>query len=114
MIRKEQPSLLEQLSKAINIDADTLDVAFVSSLPIQVHDVTSNQRFVQEALEAEVNKELVAKTVKEMKGQPWEEVYAVCVSMRRIELTAARSLWQKHAAAYLGTPLGTDLCASRI
>ena len=79
MISKDQPSLLEQLSETVNIDADTLDAAFIASLPITCHDVTSKQGFVHEALVAPVNKEIVERTVREMKGQPWEEVYAVCV-----------------------------------
>jgi hypothetical protein len=42
--------------------------------------MTSNQRFVHEALTAEHNKEIVEGAVRELKGKGWEEVYAVCVS----------------------------------
>ena len=85
MISKDQPSLLEQLSETVNIDADTLNVEFIAGLPIRCHDVTSNQGFVHEALTAPVNKELVERTVREMKDAPWEEVYAVCVGLRSRE-----------------------------
>lgn len=68
------------METALNVDADALDAKFIWGLPIKVHDVTSNQRFVHEALVADVNKEIVGRTVREMKGKSWKEVYAVCVS----------------------------------
>lgn len=80
MTQDGRPSLLEQVETALDVDADTLDAKFISELPIKVHDVTSNQRFVHEALVADVNKEIVEQTVREMMGKPWQEVYAVCVS----------------------------------
>ncbi|ORY25073.1 putative transaldolase [Naematelia encephala] len=77
MISKSEPSLLEQLENSIAVDADTMDPAFIASLPIQCHDMTSNQRFVHEAITAPHNRDIVHKTIKEMKGSPWEEIYTV-------------------------------------
>lgn len=80
MLQKNEMTLLEQLEEHLNVDCDTMNADFIKSLPITCHDMTSNQRFVHEALTAEHNKQLVENTVKEMKGKSWEEVYAVCVS----------------------------------
>ena len=82
MSSKSETTLLEQLEGSISVDADTMNADFIKSLPIKCHDMTSNQRFVHEALTAEHNKEIVETTVREMKGKSWEEVYAVCVCPR--------------------------------
>lgn len=81
MLQKADATLLEQLEGSIAVDADTMNADFIRSLPIKCHDMTSNQRFVHEALTAEHNKEIVEGAVKELKGKSWEEVYAVCVSL---------------------------------
>jgi transaldolase len=73
-------TLLEQLEEHMNVDCDTLDPIFINSLPIKCHDQTSNQRIVHEAIVAPENARLVEDTVKELKGQPWDEVYVTCVS----------------------------------
>ncbi len=80
MINKTPTSLLEQLNSHLCVDVDTMDSDFVRSLPITPHDMTSNPRFVYDALIDPRNKEIVEGAVKEMKGKSWEEVYAVCVS----------------------------------
>lgn len=73
-------SLLEQVEEYLNVDADTYDSDFIKSLPIVPHDATSNQGFIHAAITDPINKEIVDRTVRELKGQPWENVYAVCVS----------------------------------
>ena len=77
------PTLLEQLNTLIAVDADTLDAAFIASLPTKLHDMTSNPRFILEALLAPENKEVVEGVVKDMKGKAWDEVYPYLVSDRR-------------------------------
>ena len=74
------PTLLEQLNTSIHVDVDTMDSDFVKSLPCKCNDMTSNPRFVHDALVDPRNKGIVEGTVREMKGKPWEEVYASCVS----------------------------------
>lgn len=74
------PSLLEQLEQHLNVDCDNLDPAFIQTLPIRPHDQTSNQRIVHEAFVAPENKEIMEKTVKDMKGSSWDDIYVVCVS----------------------------------
>lgn len=81
MLQKAEATLLEQLEGSIAVDADTMNADFIRSLPIKCHDMTSNQRFVHEALTAEHNKAIVEGAVKELKGKSWEEVYATCVSI---------------------------------
>jgi hypothetical protein len=109
-----RPSLLEQLSQTVNIDADTLNEQFIASLPIRCHDVTSNQGFVHEALTADVNKELVERTVREMKGAPWEEVYAVCVCPPcDLWLMSGCAIRQECVASHLWPSARPDVCSSR-
>jgi len=73
------PTLLEQISKHLAIDADVVDPELVSSLPIRPHDMTSNPRFIHDQIVNPVNKALVERTVGEMKDKPWDEIYAVLV-----------------------------------
>lgn len=89
MLQKAERSLLEQVEGPLAVDADTMNAEFIKSLPIRCHDMTSNQRFVHEALTAEHNKEIVEGAVRELRGKGWEEVYAVCVSASSI-LSAGR------------------------
>lgn len=74
-------SLLEQLEEHINVDCDSLDPAFIKTLPIKCHDQTSNQRIVHEAIVAPENAHIVEAVVKEFKGQAWEEIYVNSVSV---------------------------------
>lgn len=73
-------TLLEVLEDHINVDADSLDPAFIKSLPVRCHDQTSNQRIVHEAIVDPVNAAIVEKTVRELKGQPWDEVYVLALA----------------------------------
>ncbi|CAK7202228.1 hypothetical protein SEUCBS139899_004950 [Sporothrix eucalyptigena] len=73
-------TLLEVLEDHINVDADSLDPAFIKSLPIRCHDQTSNQRIVHEAIVDPVNAAIVEQTVRELKGQPWDEVYVLALA----------------------------------
>ncbi|CAK7236014.1 hypothetical protein SCUCBS95973_009462 [Sporothrix curviconia] len=52
----------------------------INSLPIRCHDQTSNQRIVHEAIADPVNATIVEKTVGELKGQPWDEVYVLALA----------------------------------
>ncbi|RSH93055.1 hypothetical protein EHS25_007408 [Saitozyma podzolica] len=80
MIQGPQRTLLEQLASYVAVDADTLEVDYITSLPITPHDVTSNPRFVHDQLADTNNKEMVEQVVKELKDAPWEEIYAVITS----------------------------------
>jgi transaldolase len=80
MIQGPQRTLLEQLASYVAVDADTLEVDYITSLPITPHDVTSNPRFVHDQLADTNNKEMVEQVVKELKDAPWDEIYAVIVS----------------------------------
>lgn len=73
-------TLLEVLEDHINVDADSLDPTFIKSLPIRCHDQTSNQRIVHDALIDPVNAAIVEQTVRELKGQTWDEVYVLAVA----------------------------------
>ena len=73
-------SLLEQLEEHVNVDCDSLDPIFIKTLPIKCHDQTSNQRIVHEAIVAPENAHILEAVVKELKGQPWDEVYVGAVS----------------------------------
>lgn len=72
-------TLLEQLEEHINVDCDTLDSGFIKTLPIRCHDQTSNQRIVYDAIVAPENQSIVEGAVRELKGQPWDEVYVLAV-----------------------------------
>lgn len=73
-------SVLEQLEDVVAVDADTFDTDFIKSMPFKPNDATSNQGFIHAALVDPRNKEIVDRTVAELKGESWEAVYAVCVS----------------------------------
>lgn len=97
MLQKNETTLLEQLEGHVNVDCDTMNADFIKSLPITCHDMTSNQRFVHEALTAEHNKELFESTVRELKGKSWEDVYATCIARfakRVLPLISGRVLAQ--------------------
>jgi hypothetical protein len=83
MISKSSPSLLEQLEAAgVKVDVDSMDPKIAAGLPFTPHDMTSNQLLVNEQLQNPENKELVEKTIREMKGASWEDVHTVLVSER--------------------------------
>lgn len=73
-------SLLEQLEQHLNVDADTYDSDFIRSLPFTPHDATSNQGFIHAAIIDPRNREIVEGVINDLKGESWEQVYAVCVS----------------------------------
>jgi hypothetical protein len=77
-------TLLEQLEERVAVDADTYDADFIATLSIVPHDATSNQGFIHAALVDGRNVDIVERTVRELKGQSWENVYAVCVSAIRL------------------------------
>ena len=73
-------TLLEVLEEHINVDCDSLDPAFIKTLPIKCHDQTSNQRIVHEAIVAPENAHILESTVRDLKGEPCDEVYVTAVS----------------------------------
>ncbi|WVQ78620.1 hypothetical protein IAT38_000706 [Cryptococcus sp. DSM 104549] len=78
MISKPSPTLLEQLEAAgVKVDTDSMDPKIAANLPIKAHDMTSNQLLVNEQLKNPENKELVEKTIREMKGASWLDVHTV-------------------------------------
>ncbi|KAH8896622.1 putative transaldolase [Thozetella sp. PMI_491] len=80
-------TLLEQLEEHINVDCDNLDPVFIKSLPIKCHDQTSNQRIVHDAIVAPENAHILEATVKDFKGQPWDDIYVN--TLARIAATVA-------------------------
>ncbi|ORX33818.1 putative transaldolase [Kockovaella imperatae] len=78
MINKPTPTLLEQLENSgVGVDVDAGDPEVAKSLPFKPHDMTSNQILVHERIIAPENKELVEKTIKEMKGADWKDIHIV-------------------------------------
>lgn len=73
-------SLLEQLEEHVNVDADTYDSDFIRTMPFTPHDATSNQGFIHAAIIDPRNREIVEGVIKDLDGESWEAVYAVCVS----------------------------------
>ena len=92
-------TLLELVEQHIAVDCDTTDVNFVKTLPMKCHDMTSNQRFIQDAIVDPKNKGLVEQAVKDGRGGDWKDTYAIIVSVER---TATRV----PAALQLLNPLG--------
>lgn len=82
MINQREVSLLEQLEAAgCGIDVDAGDPEVARSLPFKPHDMTSNQILVHERIMAPENKELVEKTIREMKGADWLDIHITLVSI---------------------------------
>ncbi|GFZ45842.1 hypothetical protein JCM24511_03574 [Saitozyma sp. JCM 24511] len=117
MISKSSPSLLEQLEAAgVKVDVDSMDPKIAAGLPFTPHDMTSNQLLVNEQLQNPENKELVEKTIREMKGASWEDIHTVLTARfakrvfphiqgRVLAQTSPRNAYDKdkivaHARAY--------------
>ncbi|WVQ69764.1 hypothetical protein V866_008021 [Kwoniella sp. B9012] len=78
MISKPEPTLLEQIEAAgCLVDTDSMNPEIAKNLPIKAHDMTSNHLLVDEQLHNPENKELVERTIKELKGKSWLEVHTV-------------------------------------
>ncbi|OXC65858.1 hypothetical protein AYX13_05235 [Cryptococcus neoformans] len=78
MISRPELTLLEQLEAAgVKIDTDSMDPKVAANLPIKAHDMTSNQLLTNEQLKNPENKELVEKTIRELKGANWFDVQTV-------------------------------------
>jgi transaldolase len=81
MINKPALSLLEQHEAShCKVDVDCCDPEIAKSLPFVPHDMTSNQILIHERLMAPENKELVEKTIRELKGADWLDVHIALVS----------------------------------
>lgn len=81
MISRPELTLLEQLeATGVKIDTDSMDPKVAANLPIKAHDMTSNQLLTDEQLKNPENKELVEKTIRELKGAKWFDVQTVLVS----------------------------------
>ena len=75
-------TLLEQLENSgVGVDVDAGDPAVAKGLPFKPHDMTSNQILLHERIMAAENKELVEKTIREMKGADWKDVHITLVSV---------------------------------
>jgi hypothetical protein len=82
MINQRELTLLEQLEAAgCGVDVDAGDPEVAKALPFKPHDMTSNQILVHERIMAPENKELVEKTIREMKGADWLDVHIKLVSL---------------------------------
>ncbi|AAW41950.1 transaldolase, putative [Cryptococcus deneoformans JEC21] len=78
MISRPELTLLEQLeATGVKIDTDSMDPKVAANLPIKAHDMTSNQLLTDEQLKNPENKELVEKTIRELKGANWFDVQTV-------------------------------------
>ncbi|GKZ21812.1 hypothetical protein AbraCBS73388_007727 [Aspergillus brasiliensis] len=91
------PSWLERLEEQVNVDVDWMDPAFIQSLPITPHDMTSNQVHVHAQLENPINRELIAKVAREYKDRGWLATYtriAVLLCKRSIDYISGRVLLQ--------------------
>ncbi|WRT67419.1 uncharacterized protein IL334_004390 [Kwoniella shivajii] len=78
MISKSEPTLLEQIEAAgCHVDTDSMNPEIAKNLPIKAHDMTSNHLLVDEQLRNPDNKELIEKTIRELKGEDWLKVHTV-------------------------------------
>ena len=108
MIAKN-PTLLEQLENSgVGVDVDAGDPEVAKSLPFKPHDMTSNQILVHERIMAPENKELVEKTIREMKGADWKDIHIVLVRLRPSTITSALSLHCLRSAARADSPRPPD------
>lgn len=74
-------TLIEQLENAgVWVVVDEGDPVFAQELPFVPHGMTSNQAIILGRLKDEANKELIQRTVREMKGFDWLDVLTVLVS----------------------------------
>jgi transaldolase len=113
MISKSSPSLLEQLEAAgVKVDVDSMDPKIAAGLPFTPHDMTSNQLLVNEQLQNPENKELVEKTIREMKGASWEDIHTVLVSQSG--LPDPESFWGTLGARMSLTSSQTARFAKRV
>lgn len=81
MISRPELTLLEQLEAAgVKVDTDSMDPKVAANLPVKAHDMTSNQLLTNEQLKNPENKELVERTIRELKGANWFDIQTVLVS----------------------------------
>ncbi|WVO20966.1 uncharacterized protein IAS62_002267 [Cryptococcus decagattii] len=78
MISRPELTLLEQLEAAgVKVDTDSMDPKVAANLPVKAHDMTSNQLLTNEQLKNPENKELVERTIRELKGANWFDIQTV-------------------------------------
>jgi hypothetical protein len=82
-------TLLEQLENSgVKVDVDSYHLSWIKAVPFTPHDVTSNQIVIQQQMLLPENKEIIEKTVKEMKDKDWLDIHTVLVSLRlRLEIS---------------------------
>ena len=74
-------TLLEQLENSgVKVDVDSYHLSWIKAVPFTPHDVTSNQIVIQQQMLLPENKEIIEKTVKEMKDKDWLDIHTVLVS----------------------------------
>lgn len=70
------------LTIEVNIDIDWMDPDYTQSLPLRLHDQTSNQIFVDIQLAHPSNRDMFIKTARELKERSWVEIYTRMVRLR--------------------------------
>ncbi|KAL4790403.1 hypothetical protein BDV19DRAFT_394070 [Aspergillus venezuelensis] len=91
------PTWLHKLEEQVHVDVDAMDPAFIKSLPITPHDMTSNQIHVHGRMSHPENRQLLLDVTKEYKGKSWMEIYtraAVLLCKKNIDLISGRVLLQ--------------------
>ena len=74
-------SLLEQLENSgVKVDVDSYHLSWIKAVPFTPHDVTSNQIVIQQQMLLPENKEIIERTVREMKDKDWLDIHTVLVS----------------------------------
>jgi transaldolase len=101
-------TLLEQLENSgVKVDVDSYHLSWIKAVPFTPHDVTSNQIVIQQQMLLPENKEIIEKTVKEMKDKDWLDIHTVLVSASRVYsyigkwLTADRTVRKEHRTPHL-------------
>ena len=101
-------TLLEQLENSgVKVDVDSYHLSWIKAVPFTPHDVTSNQIVIQQQMLLPENKEIIEKTVKEMKDKDWLDIHTVLVSASRFRtyigkrLTTDRTIRKEHRSPHL-------------
>lgn len=59
----------------VDIDIDWMDPDYTQSLPLRLHDQTSNQIFVDIQLAHPSNRDMFIEAARELKERSWVEIY---------------------------------------
>ncbi|KAL1843219.1 hypothetical protein VTK73DRAFT_2886 [Phialemonium thermophilum] len=72
-------TMLHRLEDLINVDVDDVDNELIKSLPITVHNQTSNQRIMTTELLKPRNEPLLKELVQKYGKEGWEKVFDMAV-----------------------------------